>query len=158
MAFQDKYSILSEIELYRLFRKFHSISTCSPGQHILNLTGSLFYFNEISSITLVIRQPSPGLPGCGIRTRQPSKFWLPNLYLLHLFDNPTTRQSSSDWVSKNGNLKFKNKNAITDTEKGNARRRRGPDATDADLSKEFDDRTTGPFVPTWKWKPRQHVF
>ena len=49
-------------------------------------------------------------------------------------------------MSKNGNLKFKNKNAITDTEKGNARRRTGPDATDADLSKEFDDRTIGPFV------------
>ena len=49
-------------------------------------------------------------------------------------------------MSKNGNLKFKNENAITDTEKGNARRRRGPDATDADLSKEFDDRTIGPFV------------
>ena len=91
---------LSEIEFYRLFRKFLSISTSSPGQHIFNFTGSLFYSNIIGSITLVIRQPSPALPGCGIRTRQPSQFWLPDLYQSYLFDNPTTRQSSSDWVSK----------------------------------------------------------
>ena len=57
---------------------------------MLNFIGSHFYNNEINSTTLAIRQPSPGLPGCGIRTRQPSKFWLPDLYHRNQFDNPTT--------------------------------------------------------------------
>ncbi len=42
--------------------------------------GSRIYINEINSTTLAIRQPSPGLTGWRIRTRQPSKHWLPDLY------------------------------------------------------------------------------